>query len=147
MPLFIGFNSTCLGLEPSLISQGTLVSFLATREIGLVRGLRLVVCESAHPFGDDGRDCRGQQKHGGQHGGKHGDSRVAPRPAGEALGCRGPPGLDRLVVEEPPQVFGKRVGRCVAPARILVDGLEDDRLEVSREPGCPEYAAGLDLPS
>ena len=41
------------------------------------------------------------------------DPRVAPGPAHVALEVRLPACQDRLVVEEPPQVFGQRVGRRV----------------------------------
>ena len=60
---------------------------------------------------------------------------LTPRPAGVPLGRRSPPRLDRLVVEEPPQVFGHRLGRGVPPLGVLLDRLQDDRLQVARDAG------------
>ena len=65
------------------------------------------------------------------------------------LGGTGPPRQDRLVVEEPPQVLGHRLGRRVAVARVLLDRLEDDRLQVAGDARVdrsrPGRLDGLDL--
>ena len=46
-----------------------------------------------------------------------------------------PPGLDRLVGQEPGEVLGQGVGGGVAVVGALGQGLEEDRLEVERDPG------------
>ena len=60
-----------------------------------------------------------------------------------------PPGQDRLVGQEPPQVLGHRLGRRVPRRRVLVDRLQDDRLQVARDPRVdrprPRRLLGLDL--
>ena len=58
------------------------------------------------------------------------------------LGGPDPPRQDRLVVEEPPQVLGHRLGRGVAVARVLLDRLEDDRLQVAGDRAGRSIAAG-----
>ena len=55
----------------------------------------------------------------------------APSPEHGPLPEPDPPRQDRLVCEEPPQVFGQVVGGLVAPGGILFDRLEHDRLQVT----------------
>ena len=58
-------------------------------------------------------------------------------------------GPDRLVGQEPPQVLGHRLGRLVPRLGVLLDRLQDDRLQVARDPGVerpgPRRLLGLDL--
>ena len=70
------------------------------------------------------------------------------RPPGVALQGRRPPRQHRLVVEIPPQVLGHRIGRRITTIGVLVDRLQDDRLEVARNPAVhrsrPDRLLGLD---
>ena len=56
---------------------------------------------------------------------------------------------DRLVGEEPPEVLAHRLGRLVPRLEVLLDRLEHDRLQVTRDPGIdgpgPPRLLGLDL--
>ena len=51
---------------------------------------------------------------------------------------------NRLIGEEPPQVLAHRLGRMVARLRVLFDRLQDDRLQVARDPGI-EFSGTLRL--
>ena len=69
----------------------------------------------------------------GRHQARHGRL-VPPRPPGDPLPRRRPPGPDRPVLQEPPQVVGQLLRRRVAARRVLGHRLEDDRLQVARAP-------------
>ena len=43
--------------------------------------------------------------------------------------------LDRLAAEPAVQIVGQGLGRRIAPARLLLQALEHDRLQVAVEPG------------
>ncbi len=76
-------------------------------------------------------DRRQEQRPGGRrHQGRR--RLVAAAPSPEALESRGPPGPDRAVVEEAPQVFGERPGRGVSMARLAGDRFQDDRFQIAR---------------
>ena len=51
------------------------------------------------------------------------------------------PRQDRLVGQEPPQVLAHRLGRLVPRLRVLLDRLQDDRLQVARDPGIDAIGA------
>ena len=61
-----------------------------------------------------------------------GHRRVAAAPPPDRSAAR-PPGPDRPVRQEPPQVLGQLAGRLVAARRLAGDRLEDDRLQVARD--------------
>ena len=65
---------------------------------------------------------------------QHGDGRVPPRskPPVSFRVCADLAGQDGLVVEEPPQVLAHRLGRGIPLLRVLLDRLQEDRLQVAR---------------
>ena len=111
------------------------------------RIFQAVVGQGLRLRGSD-RQIQADGRGGDQHQGEGRDPRVAHRPAAELLGRRRPPRLDRLVVEEPPQVFGHRLGGGVPLLRVLLDRLQDDRLQVAGDAGVqrsgPRRLLGLD---
>ena len=62
------------------------------------------------------------------------DPGVPPREPPGAARQADPPGADRLVVEEPGQVLGEVARRLVTVRRPLGQQLQDDRLQVARDP-------------
>ncbi len=58
---------------------------------------------------------------------------VAAAPEAQPLDSPGASRLDRFIVDEPAEVLGHRGGRGVAPSRVLLDRLQDDRLQVARD--------------
>ena len=63
------------------------------------------------------------------------------RPIGHRVGA----GDDRLVGEEAVEVLGELLGRDVAARGVLLQRLEDDRLEVARHAHAPATDAGSGL--
>lgn len=55
------------------------------------------------------------------------------RPSAQPLGRAGPPGQDRPIVEETPEVIGELAGRGVAMLGLLRHRLADDRFQVTRD--------------
>ena len=58
----------------------------------------------------------------------------APRPPRRLLPPRLRPRLDRVAPDEAAEVLRQGLGRAVAVGRVLPQALEDDRLEVPRDP-------------
>ena len=90
---------------------------------------------------DVGDGGRGQDQRRG--GGR--DGREAGVPAGEPpepADRADPAGPDRLVGQEPGQVVGQVVGGGVAVVGPLGQGLQEDRLQVERDPGVELAGAG-----
>ena len=58
---------------------------------------------------------------------------MPPRPLGRPVGQRRPPGMDRLVVQEPLQIVGQFLGRGVAALRLGGNRFQDDRFQVARD--------------
>ena len=117
---------------PRASRSGRLGLFQAGDDL-LVLLFNEVPCPPLAP-GEPGEAGRGQDEHGGQHGPEDGDAGVASGPAGVALQGRRPPRQHRLVVEVAPQVLGHRVRGLVTAVGVLVDRLQDDRLQVARNP-------------
>ena len=110
-----------------------LVGLVAGR--GLVRGKRLLVLGlGAEPL------HRQERSHG-----RRDQEAASAAPSRRSPDCTGPPpvslpgadlaGADRLIGQEPPQVLGHRFGRLVPRLRVLIDRLQDDRLQVARDAG------------
>src|SRR5262249_31308729 len=59
--------------------------------------------------------------------------RVPPAPAPSLLWLPDGPGVNRLPLEEAPQVMGKFQGRRVTPRWLLGQSLQADRLQVARK--------------
>ena len=77
------------------------------------------------------RDRQDRRRRRRRHGG---DPGMPPRDSPEPPDRADPPGLDRFVIEEPRQVFGKLGGRQVAVGRPLRQRLEHDGFQVARHP-------------
>ena len=82
---------------------------------------------------------RDQQRR--EHSAQHRDHRIAPGPPPVSLRGADLPGLDRLVGQESPKVLGHRLGRLVPRLGVLLDRLQDDRLQVPRDPSVDAIAA------
>ena len=63
---------------------------------------------------------------------QHGNGLVPSAPTEEPPSQGYPPRPNRLVGEESPQIFTQFVGRLVTALGVLVDRLQDDRLQVAR---------------
>ena len=83
---------------------------------------------------DAGNDCSTHQRHQ-QRSGESGDGRVAAAPAPRPLAAANGASLDRLTLQEPPEVCGQFLGRTVALPRVLLQALEADRFQVARDGG------------
>ena len=57
---------------------------------------------------------------------------------------RRPPGPDRLVLQEPPQVVGQVLRRRISAGRLLGHRLQDDRLQLARDRAV-DFRGGLRL--
>ena len=81
---------------------------------------------------------RGGANDQGQHGNRRrrdDEIPVPPSPPQAALEQPGTTGQDRLVVHEQPQVDRELLGRRVSVRRILRNGLQDNRFQVTGDRG------------
>ena len=95
-------------------------------------GRQRLVAGAGDAEGGDQRD-RGHADQEDRHRreqARHG--RIVPAPAQEPLRGGYPSGVDRLVVDESPQVGSQFGGGGIAVRRVAVDGLVDDGHEIAR---------------
>ncbi len=78
------------------------------------------------------RERRGKHQHPDENASERGDRRVAPGPSPVSLDGACPAGSDRLVGQEPPQVFGQRQGARVTSRAFLFQAFQADRFQVDR---------------
>jgi hypothetical protein len=95
---------------------------LLLRDRSFAPGLEPLVRDAGEP-GQDGAGQRDQQP---------GHRRLAPAPAPQPPDLSHRPRLDRPMVQEAPQVVGQVEGAGVALARLLLQTLQADRLQVAR---------------
>ena len=92
--------------------------------------------------GRDGRDRRDRDQEAGPAlPWRRGQRGLAPGPPPGASPAPDRPGQDRLAVQPALQVVGQRRGRGVAPARLLLQALQADRLQVAATVGLSCAAA------
>ncbi len=104
------------------------------RETALLRLLKLVLQECSSSLGPlehlerDAGDCDEQDERECR---QSGNRRLAPAPAHDSLIPPRTTTSDLAVFAKRQQVISHQVSRRIAPRRILVDRLQDDRLEIS----------------
>src|SRR5437870_1567240 len=136
------------GLEvpalPKLMSQPHLrsVSMFVCKPFLLVRAVALHLgcypqlvgnCEGLMQLGGVPDFCREEkQDSGNANADGTRDSRPAPRPLYGPLPSADRPRLDRLSSQEPAQVVRQGLGTCVTFARLFLQTLQTDRVQIAR---------------
>ncbi len=108
------------------------------------RRLRFLPVERGHLARHDQGAHGRQHQHRRQHRAQHGDAGVVSRPADVALQERLAAGQDRLIVHKALQIVTQLPRRLVAPGRVAVDGLVNDRLQIAGDTP-PHASQWLDL--
>jgi hypothetical protein len=84
---------------------------------------------------DHSRRSRHRHQQEEYRGGEYGDARVTAAPAAEVLDCEDTTGEDGTALEKTSEVGGERVGVGVAAVGLLLEALQADFFQITRDLG------------